>query len=193
MHNQQEELEHFLLHSDMIFKVLYEFPEEVMHPLSVCLPAIFWGYQKDSLLLHKIIHSEVTRHSSIEVAFREESIAVTVIKEWMSLHSARLIKKTLSSIIKSIMSDSSIDFELRTSKIIETQQERKKKVLKEEEIAKELKCRVKSIIKYLYSLLSNFERSVTSELANFAKILKYNVEKYFPGNYSRLLGGLFSI
>ena len=192
MTNEQlEELESFLLHTDIVTTLFQHFSEEDVVPGAECLAKIFWGYKRDPFLLQQIIHTEVSNSATIELAFREESVVVRLIKEVFALHAKKLINKTIAPIIKSLLSNSRLDFELNPAKISEIHSESKGKTLTEQEIEELISERTKEIISVIFKIFINFEKAVPMELKNFAKILKYQVDQSYPGNSYRLLGGKY--
>ena len=188
-----DEFEGFILHTDLLHKLFQSCQPNTSQfsTVSKSVASIFWGYHREPFLLQKIILAELAVQSQVELAFREDSIAVLVIKQLLQLQSKRFIKKTIGSVVKKIVNDSTLDLELRPQHIIDTAMHSTGKAPSQEELKKEIDSRVSLIIKLINKLLHDFEAAITVELSNFAKILKYRIEQHFPGHSHRMLAGWF--
>ena len=132
--------------------------------------------------------------NSLECIFREDGVTVQLIREFFSIHAAPLVKKIVSKVISSVLAKPNLELELRREKVEEYLKEHyPEKSINEELINQTIKTRSRLLMKFVNNIIEKFEQAVSSmsqELKDFVRILRFNICQISPSFFYQLVGGM---
>jgi len=184
----------FLVHSATVIPILYSTPPIELQETCSAVCRVFWAYHKDVNLVQDVVALECS-NKTLECAFREESVTVHLIKEFFVIHSAGLVKKIVSKVVRSVLAKPDLKLELDPEKVlVQLEEEKPNTTITQSMVDKVISKRAATLMKYVNVVLSKFS-SVSGkfppELKDFVKILKYHLREKSSSYFYQLVGGWF--
>ena len=145
------------------------------------------------MLLNEAIQFECANvgRSGLECAFRDEGVAVLLIKEFFTLNGTHS-KRIVSKVVRSVVSKPELDLEIEREKIIFSLQEKGTSIT-EDIIDKIITKRVNILLKYVKSITTKFYEKCNEfspAIQDFVKIMKFHLAEE-PTYFYQLIGGWF--
>merc|ERR1712137_1247290 len=125
-----------------------------------------------------MVRLECSRNS-LECAFREEGVAVHLIKEFFTIHTSNFVKKIVLKVVRSVLAKPELDLELMPEKVTQQlQNEKPGKKITETMVNNVIKKRTEILMKLVNTVIQKFHQASEAfppELCDFVKILKFNL------------------